>query len=281
MSHEVRNPSQEVPTKEFLAKEAKDFLMYAAQEGTPSDIRAFYDSLDIEKVLALIAVEGDDPTTLPKEIVSQLLMDSRDVVKKALKENPAFFQHAEFFTAKEWAESHGLSHEQIVANGRNAVAQVLARVSNRALRAEEVVAVCNMARNIPDASVIETLFPLAERNQKIALELAYNPALNADQVNRLVGMALGKMEEGQEWSMVVMELIANPDLHSLLSPTSLSRIQSDPNVKHYLSVWEGVGVANPEGAKVLPPHKGRKTPAERKARRTESRGGQGQGELME
>ncbi|MBI5422100.1 hypothetical protein HZA44_03120, partial [Candidatus Peregrinibacteria bacterium] len=272
MSPESRTTSQEVPTKEFLAKEAKDLLVYAAQEGTPSDMKAFYDSLDIEKVLALVEVEGNDPTDLPREIVGQLLNDTRAVVKKALKDHPAFFQHAEFFTAKELTKAYGLSHEQIVANGRSAVAHVLARVANRELREEEVVAVSNMARNIPDARVIETLFPLAERNRKIALELAYNPGLNAAQANRLVDVALGKMAEDPDWSVVVMELIADPDRHGLLNPASLKKIQSDPELGRYLSLWNRPAKA---AAKVIElPKSGSKrrhTPAERKARREEQR----------
>lgn len=274
MSPEVRTPSQEVPTREFLAAEAKDLLMYAVQEGRASDVRDFYNSLDVEKIVALVAVEGKDPMDLPREIVGQLLNDTRAVVKQALKENPAFFQHAEFLTAKELTQVYGLSHEQIVANGRSAVAHVLARVANRELREEEEVAVSTMARNIPDARVIETLFPLAERNRKIALELAYNPGLNSTQANRLVDLALGKMAEDPEWSVVVMELIADPDHHALLSPASLKKIQSDPEVGRYLSLWNRPAKA---GAKVIAlPKSGSKrrhTPAERKARREEVKAG--------
>lgn len=256
----------EVPTREYLAQEAKDLLVYAAQEGSFQDVKSFYDSLDIEKVLALISVEGKDPTELPEEVVAQLLNDTREVVRKALKENPAFFRHSHFFSAKEWVEAHGLSNEQIVENGRSAVAQVLARVTDRELRPEEVEAVVNMARNIPDERVIETILPLAERNRRIAMELVYNPSLNGSQAERLAELALSKKGESRDWLTVIMELIVYH--FDQLGEGARAKLASDPETKAYLDIYTA---PTSIPSKVIPLNQSKAKKAKSKERRKEDR----------
>jgi hypothetical protein len=266
MSPLAQAQPQEVPSPEFLAKEAKDLLVYAVQEGTPKDVKAFYDSLDIEKILALIAVEGRDPTELPEEVIAQLLGDTREVVKKALKENPSFFQHSHFFSAKEWVEAHGLSHEEIVENGRNAVAHVLARVSNRELRPEEVEAVGNMARNIPDPRVIETILPLADRDRKIAMELVYNPSLNDSQAERLVDLALRLKAMDRKWINVIMELIVHH--FDQLGPSALAKMAADAEAKVYLEIYSQPNVTS---GNVIPMNKSVKKEAKTQGQRKQDR----------
>jgi hypothetical protein len=169
-----------------------------------------------------------------------LLSDQRKAVVEVLKANPSVRELTQFFSAKEYGEAHGMSHEEIVESGRRAVARVIRRASSKELNKDEVNGIRTMARNIPDGRVVEAMFPLAAKYSSIALELAYNPGLTDSQVNRLVELAMERLGEDPEWDLVVMELVASPENHAHLSPESLSRIESNPETREYLAVWNRV-----------------------------------------
>jgi hypothetical protein len=272
MPPNIRPITQEVPTVDFLAKEAKDLLVYAAQEGTSSDLRAFYNSLDIEKILAFVAVEAKHLEDYPKEIVQMLLNDQRKAVVEVLKANPSVRELTQFFSAKEYGEAQGLSHEEVVESGRRAVARVIRRASSKSLRDDEVEGVRVMAHNIPDERVVEAMFPLAEKYPSIALELAYNPGLADGQVNRLVEIAMQKFSEDPKWDSVVMELVASPENHGRLSHESLAKIEANPLARVHLDTWNVAESPNPKVIGLPKPGKKQaKTSEERRADRRAKR----------
>ena len=238
-NHPNENSSpKEIPTQEFLANEARDFLIYAAQEGTHQDVQAFYDGLDIEKILAFIEVEGKGLNRLPAVIAEVLLKDPRKEIQDALKANPAIFEHPHFFSVKEWGEMHGLNPEDVVKKGRQCVANILNRVAEtgRELREEEITGIRNMAYNIPDPAVIEAILPLAEKYASISMELVRNSAITPEQINRIVNAILRGKETNKDWIDVVVELIAHQ--YPKLDEVMKERLANDKDIKTYMDIFQ-------------------------------------------
>ena len=264
--------SKEIHTQEFLAKEARDFLIYAAQEGTPQDVQAFYDGLDIEKILAFIEVEGKELSRLPAVIAEVLLKDPRKEIQDALKANPAIFEHPHFFSVKEWGEMHGLKPEDVIKNGRKCVANILNRVSKtgRELREEEVKGIQNMAYNIPDPDVIEAILPLAEKYASIAMELVRNSTITPEQINRIIDAILREKEANKEWLDVVVELIVHQ--HPKLDQATKERLAGDKDIKPYIDILQlDFKKQNGNGDEKNGNGKKRKTTEERRKERREKR----------
>jgi len=262
------NQSQEIPTiREKLAKEARDLLLYAAQEGNAEDMQAYYYSLDIEKLLAFIETEGEGLSRLPAVIADVLLRDSRKEIQDALKANSAIFKNPHFFAVRNLEKVYGLTPEEVVENGRKCVANILYRVTEvgRELRGEEVNGVKNMARNIPDPNVIEAILPLAEKNVDIASELMLNPAITAEHINKIINFSLKEMENNDRWENILLEIIAYRynDLDELMK----RKLNSTPSIKMYMEIFNRGRKAEMSNGK----GKKRQTPGQRKVARTEKK----------
>ena len=269
MSIDKENPLQEIPTREFLAKEARDLLFYAAQEGSSSDVEAYYYGLDIEKILAFIETEGEKLNRLPAVIAEVLMGDLRKEVQNALKANPAIFENPHFFSAKNLERVCGLTPEEVVENGRKCVANILHRVTGvgRELREEEVKTIQNMARNIPDPDVIEAILPLAEKHAGISMELVQNSAITSEQINRIINAILHEKEANAEWIYVTLELIAHQ--YAKLDEAMKKKLANDEEIKPYIDIFKNAKGQNGNGNKRNGKGKKRQTPGQKKATRAE------------
>jgi len=164
-----------------------------------------YKGLDEEKVVAF----ADQEDKFPEIIADLLIRDERKKVRQAVCRNPDLLENLSM-TTEEWMALKGRSPEQMVVEGRKCIAQILrkAGAAERELRPEEIEGIKNMALNIHDPEVIEALLPWADRNQKIASELTWNPSLTEEQKGQLMSMIIRHIEQDSQWMNVLCNWVA-------------------------------------------------------------------------
>lgn len=239
MSPEIHKPSRSIPSQEALAEKAKELAVYVFQEGTEKQQADLIQAMNGNKLAAWIEKARLDPSQIFREAVDRIKVNPAGKVRRAI--HKLLSEKRQYLTLREFKEVHGLSSEQIVKDGRRELSKALDPTLNRPLREQEIQFLEDMAEVNPDQGVMEKIFKHAEREQRLALRLTYNPAITKSLVNRLVEVSLKNMPRDTNWSLVVIELIANPDLHALLSPSSLLSIESDPEVGGFLRRWNQGG----------------------------------------
>lgn len=192
-------------------EEIRELLVFAAQEGDPSEVKDYYNSLDEDKVA--LFVEQKWLNTLPYQIIEVVLNDFRPSVQEVLKNNENLFTHPNFFTVEDWAKKYNFTSGEIIKNGRKVVAKLLQRAQERIkkeerelLREKEITAIENMARNIPDKEVINVVVHFAKMYPTIASNLIKNPILKG------VDKDIDPQEQSTLIKMVIRELIKSADI---------------------------------------------------------------------
>ena len=228
MNKNISSPEKSL-TKEMLAEEAKDLLLYVAQS-SPDDISYFYDGIDVEKILALI--DAEDLSRLPALIAKELMEDDRGSIKKALIGKIPQLKKAIFFsTLEDWGVAEGVSSEQIVEKGRGAIGRALKRVSEsqRKLRPEEVNAIASIISTIDDPAVIDEIIPFAQEYYDIARELILNRNMKKEHAEKLIDSSMEKIKENWHWPVLLIEIYLK--FSRVLDENYMNKLRRLPDIK--------------------------------------------------
>ncbi|MBN1259022.1 hypothetical protein JXA05_04675 [Candidatus Peregrinibacteria bacterium] len=173
--------------QKHLAEQAREWLLYAVQEGTPSDVRDYYRSLDPPKLIAFIRNERLDE--LPDPLIREMMEDGRHEIRSLLAQKKSLLEHPLFFSMGDYVQKYGFSKEEVRARGRETVLKLLREAEKRRkdgnpdwLNKDEVRAAKNMAAHIPDREIAGILSRFAEDYPAVGVALFENPLLASAKV---------------------------------------------------------------------------------------------------
>ncbi len=182
-------------SKAKMAEQVRRLVTYVGQEGTESDLEEWVRGLDSEKLAAFAEANKEN---LPFEIAILMSEGVRKEVEKAIGGT----LHLSDTGMRQWAEnsreSLGLEKEQVVAQGRDAVMEILMGALNRkkGLSDSEEKAIQNMAKNITSDEVIRNMMSFAIQKPQIAMSLLRNPDFDMKHVLDLVKEVVSRYKEG-------------------------------------------------------------------------------------